>query len=695
MPKGNNVMERSEIAEFFDLLEELISKTKKIPAESENLTEALKTLEDSISIFESMVSEKIIMPYKEYFASVKVFLENSTNLSFRINNFELLKDTLGLLPQVISEIKKDIEKRSKKCACCGSTVVYSPLADYYSNMREKYGVLKQPISETLNSEEYLCPTCGSSDRDRMIVSYLKKIGLNKASEDTKVLQIAPAQSIDYWIRKNCPQIKYDTTDLFMEGVTFRSDIQDMNDVPNETYSLIICSHVLEHVKDDVKALKEMKRILKKDGQIVFLVPIDLSASTIDEEWGCSEEENWRRFGQGDHCRQYSKEGLVERLEKVFFVEQRGIEYFGTNVFEQCGLLDRSILYVLTKEQCQNFDIEEKIEIDTEIMKNGPLVSVVLPCYNHEPFVRRAIESVINQTYKNIEILVADDASKDGTPGILEEYRDKFEQLLLFDENKGERTSDLTKYAKGKYIALMHSDDIWDENKIAIQVDYLEKHSDCGVCLSWAMMIDENENEIDDNLFIVGNRTREEWIRFFWDRGNALCNPSSMTRREFFHEREYYGNAGRQLPDFFNWIGLLQETSLHIIPKVLTWMTRYSNEKRINMSASNNENNVRYIIESADGWFWVIRDMNPNLFVKVFSNLLRNSNPSSKEEIEMEKYFVLLTSKNFLIRQHALTYFCEIYPEVKDIMEEQYDYSRKKYWEAITHCGVAEMLLSKL
>lgn len=221
------------------------------------------------------------------------------------------------------------------------------------------------------------------------------MNLQKAPEAFRILQFAPAKSIERWIQSHCAQVRYDSTDLCMENVSFSSDIQDMHMVEDETYDVIICSHVLEHVKDDRKALKELKRILKKDGKIIFLVPVNLNASCIEEEWGLSEIENWRRFGQGDHCRCYSKAGLIERLEEQFFVHCLDENFFGKEVFIQDGLVDTSTLYVLTREEKVELDMEEVSRIDEALCQNGPLVSVIMSCYNHESFVAEAIESVIN------------------------------------------------------------------------------------------------------------------------------------------------------------------------------------------------------------------------------------------------------------------------------------------------------------
>ena len=249
------------------------------------------------------------LSYQEFFSSFKDFCMNCTDYEYFSNNIEIMVSTLQLFIECMEEITKSYE--IKRCICCGKDVIYAPLPIYYRDMQNKYNTGTTGKSETLNKDEYLCPRCGASDRDRLIISFLKKEGLQKASEGAKVLQFAPANSISNWIEYNCPHIEYHTTDLYMNNVTFKSDIQDMSMVEDNTYDLLICSHVLEHVQDDEKAMEEMNRILKSDGKLVFLVPIDLNKGVIDEEWGLTEDENWRRCGQGDHCRSYSIKGLLD------------------------------------------------------------------------------------------------------------------------------------------------------------------------------------------------------------------------------------------------------------------------------------------------------------------------------------------------------------------------------------------------
>lgn len=324
-----------------------------------DILEATVVMDDIVSIIEALqtvIPNVVYENYSDYFEEFGEFCRQCKNAGFLQANKEELISALKLFEDNMKDLKKIYISRFKICPCCGNEVIYNPLSGYYSVMMSKYQLVDNSRPETLNEIEYSCPQCGGSDRDRLIISFLQREGLAKASEGVKVLQIAPAAAITYWIEMNCPHIDYETTDLYMDNVSYRSDIMNMNMIQDETYDVIICSHVLEHVQNDRKALSEMKRILKPHGKIVFLVPIDLNVAKIDEEWGLSEAENWKRFGQGDHCRKYSKEGAMHRLKEQFYVHSLGKEYFGEEIFRQYALTDTSILYILTKSEKVSLNI---------------------------------------------------------------------------------------------------------------------------------------------------------------------------------------------------------------------------------------------------------------------------------------------------------------------------------------------------
>lgn len=679
------------------LNEQILQMLREIKAQGQNLISALENGTDAVLFIRNInglsklaaqvntiVPREVYQEYQEFFDVFCIFCGKCEDVAFLQEHVDEMAAYLFRFVECMENIRVKCAGRIRKCVCCGREVNYRPLPDYYREMEEKFHAPQNWRSETLNHMEYSCPICGASDRDRLIVSFLKKENLRDAAEWTRVLQIAPAESISRWIARYCPQTIYDTTDLFMEGVTFRSDLQNMDMVEDETYDVIICSHVLEHVRDDRKALGELKRILKPEGKIIFLVPIDLNRQDIDEEWGLSEAENWRRFGQGDHCRAYGKEGLLDRLREQFYVHCLGKEYFGSDVFARCGLTDTSVLYVLTKEESVPLDMTEQVVVDETLCREGPLVSVIMSCYNHEDFVAQAIESVIGQSYKNIEFIVADDASSDRTAAVMKRYSSHYAKEMYFDENIGGRSEFLQQYATGKYIALMHSDDVWEKDKLALQVAYMEEHEECGVCLTWCMYTDEQLREMDDWLFLKTNRSSSQWMNYFWKYGNALCNPSSLARRAV--NMNVRKNPCSQLPDFFKWVDVIQHTSIYVIPRVLVKMRRYSAAGRENTSLCTQENYRRHKAEEGCNWLWVIRDMEAGFFKQAFREWMINPLADTEQEIKCEKYFVMLGHSNEFVQYSAMCYFCEIFDEVKECMESRYHYSYREFRKDITNKG---------
>lgn len=138
------------------------------------------------------------------------------------------------------------------------------------------------------------------------------------------------------------------------------------------------------------------------------------------------------------------------------------------------------------------------------MRNETMVSINLITYNHENYIRDAIESILMQkTDFEFEILVHDDASIDNTAEIITEYEKKNPNIIktiLQKENqysKGVNVGEINRRrARGKYIAECEGDDYWtDENKLQRQVDYLESNPKCTFCFHNATVIDEENNEI--------------------------------------------------------------------------------------------------------------------------------------------------------------------------------------------------------
>lgn len=262
-------------------------------------------------------------------------------------------------PEVIKKRIRALQYRLRMlrakhtCPVCNSRVIaFQELPAYYLDNLQKYGwPYKWEEAETCNLQGYSCPFCQASDRDRIYALYLRNYLPRLRSDGSiKILDFAPSAPLSRFIRGLRQDISYRTADLFAEGVDDKVDITHLRPYKDNQFDFFICSHVLEHVPDDKKALCELYRILKPGGRGILMVPIVLSLREIDEDPTVLDEgERWRRFGQDDHVRLYSKEGFVERMREArFVVHEYGKGFFGKDVFTRSGITDQSVLYVVEK-----------------------------------------------------------------------------------------------------------------------------------------------------------------------------------------------------------------------------------------------------------------------------------------------------------------------------------------------------------
>jgi SAM-dependent methyltransferase len=181
--------------------------------------------------------------------------------------------------------------------------------DYQCNVCGKE--LRQYIHTQDN--EKMCPNCGSISRNRRLWELLDSTYLK---ENVSVLDFSPSRCL-FRKLKGDVRIQYTGTDLsddFLSDKAF--DITAM-DVPGGTYDIVICYHILEHVDNDLLAMKELHRVLKNKGTCIVQTPFK-HGGIYEDESVQSAEDRLKHFGQEDHVRIYSVPGLKERLEKAGF-----------------------------------------------------------------------------------------------------------------------------------------------------------------------------------------------------------------------------------------------------------------------------------------------------------------------------------------------------------------------------------------
>ena len=184
-----------------------------------------------------------------------------------------------------------------------------------------------------------------------------------------------------------------------------------------------------------------------------------------------------------------------------------------------------------------------------------LVSIIMPLYNGEKFIKITLESVLKQTYKNWELLITNDGSKDNSPKIAEKYAEKDERIKLFNQiNKGSAAArnNSLREAKGKYIVFLDSDDIWENNFLEEQIKFLKEKNASLVFSSYRRINEEGKKILEP--FIVPEKISYK----------DLLKTCSLTCLTSIYNREktgiiYFNEELKSLrDDYVMWLTMLKK-----------------------------------------------------------------------------------------------------------------------------------------
>ena len=203
------------------------------------------------------------------------------------------------------------------------------------------------------------------------------------------------------------------------------------------------------------------------------------------------------------------------------------------------------------------------------------VSIILTSYNHTKYLREAIESALHQTFSDFELIIWDDASTDDSWEVINSYNDP--RIRAFRNANNLRSGNINRALEkttGEYVAIHHSDDAWEPEKLEKQVAFIDSHPEIGAVFTWAQIVDEDGQPFQDDthfyykIFDQPNRSRHEWLNYFFYRGNALCHPSVLIRKQCYDDVGLYRYGLGQLPDFDMWIRLCMKYEIHVLPEKL-------------------------------------------------------------------------------------------------------------------------------
>lgn len=216
-----------------------------------------------------------------------------------------------------------------------------------------------PFGVGRRREEAQCPICGSLERHRLIWLYVTQRTDFFDGKRKKVLHIAPEPQLSR-LFKSPEYIDYLSADLFDPHAMVKMDITDIQ-YPDNTFDVIYCSHVLEHVSDDRKAMREFHRVLKDGGWAILQVPFPettlcvsapmMDDFTFEDPTVTSPNERERVYGQFDHVRRYGRDYGDRLAEAGFSVS---IDSFVRELSEReakrFGLMRTEDVYFCRKER---------------------------------------------------------------------------------------------------------------------------------------------------------------------------------------------------------------------------------------------------------------------------------------------------------------------------------------------------------
>ena len=178
----------------------------------------------------------------------------------------------------------------------------------------------------------------------------------------------------------------------------------------------------------------------------------------------------------------------------------------------------------------------------------PEISIIMPVHNAEKFLRKSIESLLNQECRNFELLIIDDMSRDSSRKIISEYED--DRVLFFSNKKNEGVAKslnrLIKHARGKYIVRMDADDISVTNRLDLQLEFMERNEEVGILGGQISMIDEAGEIVGNNSrFPLEHRAIAKELMYRC----PIAHPTYFVRKKVYQELGGYSNRPAEDYDF--------------------------------------------------------------------------------------------------------------------------------------------------
>lgn len=313
---------------------------------------------------------------------------------------------------------------------------------------------------------------------------------------------------------------------------------------DDSFDTVVLAEVLEHVSEPNLFIKEAIRVCKQQGKIIISVPKGYS---IPDE---------------DHVRIFTKETLEDLVfscsnQKLELIEEVPLPWilgsFENKKDGNAGLGEHNLTdYFLPPHPLQPLDISEK-------------VTIIIPTFNRSHYLPHTLNSALNQTYPNKEIIVVDDGSTDQTRDILKRYKDR---ITYFRKENGGKSSALNivlPKATGKYIWILDDDDLALPKKLELQVRKFQEDKDIGLIHTSAVFMEEQDGEkIYTGMWHAREVPRLVQLKEKL-KGNYYFSPTVVAKREAFEKAGLFDEQLIKAQDYDMWVRISLSYKITALP----------------------------------------------------------------------------------------------------------------------------------
>lgn len=324
------------------------------------------------------------------------------------------------------------------------------------------------------------------------------------------------------------------------------DLQDFTrlNLPDSSFDTVVLAEVLEHVSQPSLILSEAKRLCRPGGRIIISVP------------------NGYAVPDNEHIRIYNKNILRDQILETTESEPQWVN-LSTDKWLLCYVKNSKNTARSEKHNTNDFKTYFLPPHPTSKLDRSGKVSIIVPTYNRAEYLPHALDSIFQQTYKNLEVIVVNDGSTDSTEQVLDKYKEKIIYLTKENGGKSSAVNLGLKYATGKYVWIFDDDDAALPRKLEVQIRKFQSDKSLGLIHTAAFCMDKKLSKV-----------------------LSVWNPLKLPQKEilktkllgcFFHgltviaKKEYFDQAGPwderliRAQDYDMWIRMAKICKIDILP----------------------------------------------------------------------------------------------------------------------------------